>query len=254
MTDTGNGRPRRPEFVDDPADDEAADGSGGAADWYPDDDELDEAERGGRGPNMTLVAAGAVALVVVAVVAFLLLSQRANDAKDDQAASSTTLPEMVELTDEGAGISFKHPASWTRLEDRSGQRRVVLLESDNNGMWVSLYGVPSEVGDLRTFARGIITQGSEPVAIGLENEITLNNLPGFYFFYTFHDSLTGQQAAHFRYFLRRGSQVISLVFQVSPATDHARLTPIFDKIAESFQAAPVSGTTQAPASSTTIRR
>lgn len=244
----GDGRATRPDFVDGVEGD--ADGSGaGPGDWFPDDAEPEPE----RGQNMTAVVVGAVVLVVVAVVAFLLLSQRTDKAKDNQAASSTTLPEMVELTDQGAGISLKHPVSWTKLDDPSGQRRIVLLESENNGLWVSLYGIPSQVTDLRTFAREIVTQGDEPVSIAVEDSITLNGLPGFYFFYTFNDSLTGQQAAHFRYFLTRGSQLITLVFQVSPAADHARLTPIFDQIAESFTAAPITATTVAAATTTTPR-
>ncbi len=76
-------------------------------------------------------------------------------------------------------------------------------------------------------------------------------MPGYYYLYTFIDGETGAEGAHAHYFLFRGRNMYTLVFQALPSDGFSRLSGVFDQIAASLQTRPDTGpapteTTAAP--------
>ena len=69
----------------------------------------------------------------------------------------------------------------------------------------------------------------------------VDGMPGYYYLYTFNEAETGAEGAHAQYFLFRGRNMYTLVFQALPPRASSRLSRVFDQMAESFQTVPDTG-------------
>jgi hypothetical protein len=175
----------------------------------------------------------------------------------DPEAPGTTLPDsaFTTYTNDAEGFTIKHPETWTYLEvgDEGG---MALDAGGGDAVDVRLLQrteVPTTAENLeniKAFTDGIV--GLNPTAVILKQQaITLNGMPGYYYLYTFTESETGAEGAHAHYFLFRGRNMYTLVFQALPSDGFSRLSGVFDQIAASFETRPDTGsatsTTSPPA-------
>lgn len=231
-------------------DDDQAPADGGGERSTPDEAPAGTPARSGGGRGMLVAVVAAVALLVVALVTFILVGQRAEEAENAPAPASTVpADEFVEYTDQQFGFEISYPQGWDRVELAPGNRRLVVQESGINGMSVSVLS-RSGVADLRTFARDTIGQASPDVEVLFEREVVVNNLRGFYFVYAFRLDGTSTPALHAHYFLERGEEIITLVFQAESQAHLERLASAFDQIVASLRAVPATAGTTATTTTT----
>lgn len=205
-------------------------------------------------PSMTLKRAGLAGIVLVAAGAggFGLLAGRESvdtprtaDAMEAPRAEAASAGDLVEFRDEQARFAVSYPEAWIRPPSPDPQVVLIAAEKDpaaNQGgsMLVRVTALEAAVGreqlgEVRKATDEIVNSGqgvelkAEPAAI------EQGGVPGWYYFYTFQDPVSGQRGAHAHYFLFRGQTMISLVFQALPEGDFIRLAPILDRVAESFR-------------------
>ena len=162
----------------------------------------------------------------------------------DPEAPGTTMPDssFTTYTNDKEGFTIRHPAEWTFLEvgDEGG---MALDAGGGDAVDVRLLQrteVPTTAENLeniKAFTDGIV--GLNPTAVILKQQaITLNGMPGNYYLYTFIEPETGAEGAHAHYFLFRGRNMYTLVFQALPSDGFSRLSGVFDQIAASFNTRP----------------
>jgi hypothetical protein len=172
------------------------------------------------------------------------------------AAPGTTLPvaDLTSYSDEKDGFTVKYPKAWGQMEP-GAEGGLALDAGGNDAVSVRLLQrteVPTtadNLANIKAVTDGIV--GSNRTAVILkQQEITLNGMPGYYYLYTFTDKDTGAQGAHAHYFLFRGRNMYTLVFQALPSDGFSRLSGVFDQIAGSFQTRPDTGPAPSDTTST----
>ena len=151
---------------------------------------------------------------------------------------------LVEHRVESAGFAISYPEKWKRLEAKD--RDVVLLASERELQdqaggsilaRVSDLGVavgPGQLAEARKVTDALVTE-VEGVELQAEpTQLEQGGLPGYFYFYTFLDPVSGQRGAHSHYFLFKDETMLSLVFQAIPQDDFVRLADVFDRVAESL--------------------
>ena len=206
-------------------------------------------------PLMTLKRAALASIVVVAAGAGgigLLAGRNAVDSPRTANATTTKAPsdkaesgsDLVEFRHEEAKFAISYPKAWIRPPS-SDQIALIAAEKDpaeNQGGSILVRVTPLEaavgrdqLGEARKATDAIVASGDGVELKAEPAEITQGGLPGFYYFYTFHDPVSGQRGAHAHYFLFQGKTMISLVFQALPEADFVRLAPLLDRVAASFR-------------------
>jgi len=175
----------------------------------------------------------------------------------DPEAPGTTLPEedFTSFTSERLGFSIKFPKEWGFEEGAEGD---LFVDAGGDGDAVNTRllhrtEVPTTAENLenvKAFTDGVV--GLNKTAVILRQQaITLNGMPGYYYLYTFTEQKTGAEGAHAHYFLFRGHNMYTLVFQALPSEGFTRLSKVFDQIASSFQTRPDTGPPPTTAGTTT---
>lgn len=152
---------------------------------------------------------------------------------------------FVEHRVESAGFAISYPENWKRLEAKD--RDIVLLAAereldDQTGgsilARVSDLGIEVGAGQLAEARKVTDALVTEVDGVELQAEpaqLEQGGLPGYFYFYTFSDPVSGQRGAHSHYFLFKDTTMVSLVFQAIPQDDFVRLADLFDQVAESFR-------------------
>ncbi|MBO0821796.1 MAG: hypothetical protein J2P26_13215, partial [Nocardiopsaceae bacterium] len=148
-------------------------------------------------------------------------------------------PNLIDYTDPGTKFKLSFPASWSTRD--IGGSDVRLLAGPGNGDLMSV-----RVDTLDTGSSAAPTQDSlEPylnaivqgdgVKIITRDKIQMGNLPGWYYVYTFTDSSSKQEGIHAQYFIIRGNQLYSIVFQALPLDDFHKLATTYQQVANSIR-------------------
>ena len=175
----------------------------------------------------------------------------------DPEAPGTTMPatEFTAYTDPAGTFSIQYPRAWPQLGvgDEGG---LALDAGGGDAVDIRLLQrtevptTPDNLENIKAFTDGIV--GLNPTAVILKQQkITLDGMPGYYYLYTFTDSETGAEGAHAQYFLFRGRNMYTLVFQALPSEGFARLSAVFDQIAASLRTPPDTASAPADTSTTT---
>ena len=207
-------------------------------------------------PSVTLKRAGLASIVVVATAAGgigLLAGRNAVDSPRTANATTTKAPsdeadsgsDLVEFRHEQAKFAISYPKAWIRPPSPDPQVALIAAEKDpveNQGGSILVRVIALEeavgreqLGEARKATDAIVASGDGVELKAEPAEITQGGLPGFYYFYTFKDPVSGGRGAHAHYFLFQGQTMISLVFQALPEEDFIRLAPLLDRVAESFR-------------------
>jgi len=169
----------------------------------------------------------------------------------DAPGPSVPESELATYTSEKEGFTIKYPKAWPFLAvgDEGG---LALDAGGGDAVDVRLLQrteiptTPENLVNIKTFTDGVVGTNRSAVILK-QQEISLNEMPGYYYLYTFIEPETGAEGAHAHYFLFRGRNMYTLVFQALPSDGFARLSGVFDQIASSFQTrpdtAPVEATT-----------
>lgn len=157
-------------------------------------------------------------------------------------ASSKALPAgFIQFRNDQAGIELAYPSTWTKLTPKDPQILLLIAQGTQDSVLVRASELQEAVGPQQLAAAKQVTDklvmSNKTVQMITEpKQITLGGLPGFFYFYSFKDSATGQEGAHSHFFLFNGKTMISMVFQTLPRERFASTAPTFDKIAASFHA------------------
>ena len=181
-----------------------------------------------------------IALAVAGVVAWRVTSASGNvlaQVSGTSIASDPQAPGQVIFTDSGTRFRLRFPASWSTRD--VGGADVRLLAGPGGGDLISVRVVTLDTGSaapnpasLRPYLDTIV---SEPgVKIVQRAQIVMDKLPGWYYVYTFTDGSTHKEGVHAQYFIIRGSELYSIVFQALPAPDFSKLAPVYQKVANSI--------------------
>ncbi|MGH9190295.1 MAG: PsbP-related protein [Acidimicrobiales bacterium] len=211
-----------------------------------------------RGPSQrtSVVVLSALTAVVaaVAVGAFMIGSNGQPGAPasgpttttttQGNAAGGSTLPPAALRTfrDPETGFSVQYPVAWQQLpssDDPSVRLRAAASGGDGMSVRVQRFEQPTtaeNMDNIQAFGRAVVTSNKSAKVL-LEQPVTVDGMPGFYYLYTYADS-SGQEGAHAHYFLFRGRKANQIVFQAVPSSGFDRLAPLFQQIADSFKSDP----------------
>jgi hypothetical protein len=162
--------------------------------------------------------------------------------KDKAGASAKALPTgFSSFRSDQAGFEMGYPSSWTKLSPKDPQ--VLLLASQGTQDTVLVRASelqeavgPQQLPTVRQLTDKLVTSNKSVQMITEPKQLDLGGLPGFFYFYSFKDSSSGQEGVHSHFFLFNGKTMISMVFQTLPRERFASVAPTFDKIAASFHA------------------
>jgi hypothetical protein len=215
-------------------------------------DDVDEAElRAPRSPislstgrrrRLPIVLIGVTAVVAVAVVAVLVTSSSSGS------KSPTTAPPQPTFTtfqDKTAGFKLTYPSTWQ--SGRPNDPNVpLLLNFGASGLDTLLVRVvPIEAAQVDTASAADIKAFTDAVISGTnvnvlkQQAITVNKLPGYYYFYTLpKDPATGVTLVHSHFFVFPPHEMVALTFQTVDA-DFQQFAASFDQVVSSVQTIPV---------------
>jgi PsbP-like protein len=192
--------------------------------------------------------AGLAALVAVGGTAYLAGQEAVKQPATSRSSTTTTTaagPELLEVRNEGAGFAISYPKAWARLEAADPQ--VVLVASEKGeqatqggSILTRVIDLPAQVGpdrldEAKKSTDGIVAKNPSVELKAQPTRLEIGGVPGYFYFYTFMDTGTGQRGVHSHYFLFKGTKMITIVFQALPDTDFVRLAPTFDRMAASFR-------------------
>ena len=198
----------------------------------------------------------AVVVGAVAVgVAFKAGSSMVDDSPKKPVASQTTTTsgtaattqpsaDLVEFRDDKAGWAISYPKTWNRLEAKDADVVLVVSEKpaeQNAGgsILARVLTLGAPVDDKNLAAAKEVTDkivtGDGIQHITQPTAVHQAALPGYFYFYSFKDSASGQEGVHSHYFLFKGSTMISFVFQALPKDDFRRLAGLYDEVIGSFR-------------------
>ncbi len=201
--------------------------------------------------QVTIVGAALVAIAVV-VTGFAVGRRVVDKPKVAASGRSAKTPAgFVEFRDDQAGFAISYPKDWTALQSKDPS--VVLVVSEKPvaansggsilGRVITLDGPvgAAQLADAKKVTDQIVTKGEGVVLKAQPATINQGGLPGYFYFYTFKDSTSGQQGAHSHYFLFKDKLMISFVFQAIPDSDFVRLAKTFDDVMGTFRVLPPKG-------------
>jgi hypothetical protein len=161
---------------------------------------------------------------------------------DDPAPSQTrTKDGLVTFKDDRQGLAISYPPTWQRIA--SPDPRVALVTGTAE---VSLLMRTREIGtavgvkDLeraKVLTDRLVAKAERVRQLRPPRHIdNLGGLPGWLYIYSFYDPATKLRGAHAHYFLFRGKEMVTLVFQTVPSESFSTYAPLFDRIAGTFMA------------------
>lgn len=203
---------------------------------------------GWSGKKKAAAGAGAVVLAAGLLGLGILAGERLLPGPEPQesppAATVTPSPEtpedFVEFRDEETGFVVAYPPDWEQLEVQDAQVRLLVTLNNRDSFLVRAVPLEEEitveeVPAMRPMTDEIVTS-SEGVEVHIPAQpIVVDEVPGYFYLYSFNDEASGERGVHSHYFLFHGDTMITLVFQALPEERFEELADTFDRIAESFR-------------------
>jgi len=142
--------------------------------------------------------------------------------------------ELVEFRDETSGFSISYPSSWRRISSPDVRVRL-LAERDGVSMLVRTAPLakairPQELRAARKLTDALVRSVGQVTPLRAPERVKLGGAPGYLYLYTYVDGESVQSGGHAHYFLFRGKQMVTIVFQAVPANRFAAVAPLFDRI------------------------
>lgn len=178
---------------------------------------------------------------MLAALGFALwLDAMAADGNTPTGLSSAAQPAFVPYEDPQGRFSLSYPGGW-QLEPSAASQAALLLRTDPSSQSSMLVRIvpldepvrPEQLAEAKKLTDSVV-QASD-VNVVVVRQITLNDVPGYYYLYTFSEPGSDRFGLHAHYFLFSGSTMHVLVFQALPDTEFVDLAPDFDAIARSYR-------------------
>jgi hypothetical protein len=148
---------------------------------------------------------------------------------------------LTAFTDRVAGFNMAYPKGWTRLSSKDAGVRLLASGPDGASLLVRLATLGVNVTG-RTLdevealtGRGLRAEKGLSIVAG-PKLLSVNNLPGFLYIYSFTDPKTHAKSAHSQITLFSGKRMYTLVYQTAAAATLVRLAPLFDQVTDTFHA------------------
>jgi hypothetical protein len=206
-----------------------------------------------------VVLLSVVTVVVISLVVYAFVLKPSEPAGNPSAASQTTttsvdpsapgpsLPASAfsRFTSDKQGFSIDYPKDWGVYTAENGALDID-AGGDGDAVSVSLLrrtDVATTVENLpniKAVTDGIVASNKSAQILKVQ-AIMVDGMPGYYYLYTFTDGETGAEGAHAHYFLFRGRNMYTMIFQALPSDGFARLSSVFDQMAESLRTVPDNG-------------
>lgn len=172
-------------------------------------------------------------------------SNRATSTTTAPAANSTEAGALQEFKDDKSGWAISYPSGWNRLESSDPDVPLVVSQKPpeiNQGGSILARTVTlaapvddSNLAAAKEVTDQIVMNGEGIQMLAQPAVIHEGGLPGYFYFYSFKDPVTGQEGVHTHYFLFKGPTMISFVFQALPKDDFQGLATLFDEVLDSFR-------------------
>ncbi len=149
---------------------------------------------------------------------------------------------LTAFTDRAAGFQISYPTGWTRLtSSKDAGVRLLTTGPDGASLLVRLatLGVPVDgraLAELEALTGTKLRAQAGVAIVAGPKLLSINNLPGFLYIYSFVDPTTRQRAAHSQITLFSGKRMYTLVYQTAAAATLVRLAPLFDQVTDTFHA------------------
>jgi len=155
-----------------------------------------------------------------------------------QADPHATPPGYVRFRDSRAGFSIAYPRTWSRVASSDPAVELLVAQGRTASLLVRRAPVGLDVTEktlpiARRLTDSLVRADGRVRLLGRPQALIVDGLPGYVYEYTFAAS-SGERGAHIHYFLFKGGQLITLVFQVLPADRLKRVLPVFQRIAATF--------------------
>ncbi|MGH3683644.1 MAG: hypothetical protein ACRDRE_03945 [Pseudonocardiaceae bacterium] len=164
-----------------------------------------------------------------------------NATNKTNASSKFTPAGFTEFRNDQAGFQLAYPTNWTKLSPKDPSILLLLSQGTQDSLLVRANELQETVGPQQLAAARQVTDklvmSNKTVSMVTDpKQIELGGLPGFFYFYNFKDTATGQEGTHSHFFLFNGKTMISIVFQTLPKEHFPQSAKTFDQIAASFLA------------------
>jgi hypothetical protein len=186
-------------------------------------------------------AVAALALVTAAITTWRVIDhdqKLITNVSGTRTQQDATHPGYVTFTDSETGFRLELPAAWSTRVAGTADVRLVAGPGGDNLMSVRVATLdtgtanPTAAG-LRPYFDTIVNQPTTHIL--QRTKIDIDGVPGWYYVYTFKDASSGQVGVHAQYFLLRGSELFSIVFQALPQSSFAGLAPAYQQVANSIR-------------------
>jgi hypothetical protein len=148
---------------------------------------------------------------------------------------------LTAFTDRVGGFKMSYPQGWTRLASKDIGVRLLASGPSGASLLVRLATLGVTVDGKTLDQIEALTTAKLKGQRGLQivagpKLLSVNNLPGFLFIYSFVDPTTGQKSAHSQITLFSGKRMYTLVYQTAAAATLVTLAPLFDQVTDTFHA------------------
>ena len=214
-------------------------------------------ERRQPSQNTMVVLLSVVTVVVISLVVYAFVLKPSEPGGAPSAANQTTttvdpaapgpsLPASAfsRFTSDKQGFSIDYPKDWGVYTAENGA--VDLDAGGGDAVSVSLLRrtdvatTVENLANIKAVTDGIVASNKSAQILKVQ-AIMVDGMPGYYYLYTFTDGETGAEGAHAHYFLFRGRNMYTMIFQALPSDGFARLSSVFDQMAESLRTVPDTG-------------
>jgi hypothetical protein len=184
-----------------------------------------------------------VAGAVAAVLAIVLGARLGHDLLSNDPSAKPrkpAAPTVVRFHETVSDMSLSFPASWTKANSPDPEVPLLVVAPGRRAV-LQIRRSPTDLDENITRATlPIAKRLTDPLFAAIKHTkliepakaVDLGGLPGWRYRYT----VNGTQRARDHYFLFKGKFLLSMVFEVAPASRLATLTPQFDRIANSVRA------------------
>jgi|GEM_PF-6883929 len=203
-----------------------------------------------------VVILSVVSVIVISLVVYAFVLRPSASIAPPAALQTTTtvnpdapgpsLPasEFSTFTSEKQGFTINYPSKWGVGETDEGE--LVVDAGGRDAVSVRLLrrtDVPTtadNLANIRAVTDGIVASNKTAQILKVQ-PISVDGMAGYYYLYTFTDEETGAEGAHAHYFLFRGRNMYTMIFQALPSDGFSRLSTVFDQMAESLRTVPDNG-------------
>ncbi|MEA2704868.1 MAG: PsbP [Actinomycetota bacterium] len=210
---------------------------------------------------MVIVLAGVSVVVVLLLIGAFLIPSGGGSPQSgqtsqttDPTALGTTVPDaqLTSFKDDATGFSVKYPKEWTKVDSGDPNVPLILSFGQRDGVRVRLERTEvatnaENIANIKAFTDGVVGQ-NKTAKVLQQRQVAVDNMPGYYYLYTFVDQQSGAEGVHAHYFLFRGKKLYTVVLQALPSEGFPALAPAFDQVIESIHTTPDLQASTPPAS------